>query len=589
MKQFVVIILLLLSGITTTLAQGSQLRIIPVDSGASEVIGNYSNSFDNNAGAISFLGKLIPQLQERGYLSASVDSIASVKDTTIAYVYVGNPYKWAQLSFGNIPVAMLNELGISEADWTGRPLAPKRMAALTQKLLGYCEDNGYPFATVYLDSIRHNQDGIAARLVLDRGDQMKIDSVIIKGDVNISKPFLLAYLDIHDGDLYNEKALRSIRKKLRELPYLQETQPWELDFSIGENKLYLYLEDKKANQINGLIGLQPNTDETRRFMLTADILLSLKNALSYGESLSLTFQQTQYQSPRFLGTASWPYLFGTKVGIDGDFELFKRDTTYYRTTLNAGLRYQFNATDYTRIFYNQNSNRVFSPDLDYVKANKALPPDMDVKSNGVGVAYSMARTDYRLNPRKGFDITFSATGLVRNVRKNDAITSLDDGSGFNYASLYDTVKQNVYQLKIAAEGNYYIPLWKNIIAKLSYHGGYLSGDNLFQNELFQLGGFRLLRGFDEQSLYVNQYHVATAELHLLLDQNSYFYIFNDDGYTTTRFQNVKKTDVPIGIGAGITLETKTGIFSVAFAVGKHKDAPFQFRQTKIHFGYVAYF
>src|SRR5690606_2441790 len=139
---------------------------------------------------------------------------------------------------------------------------------------------------------------------------------------------------------------------------------------IGENALYLYLEPKKANQINGLIGLQPNTEETGKLMLTADVLLNLKNALTYRETIGLLYQQLQYKSPRFQLNTDWPYLLGTSFGLDGDFELFKRDTTFYRTTLHAGVRYLFNASDYLRLFYQQNGNRVFSPDLNYIRSEE---------------------------------------------------------------------------------------------------------------------------------------------------------------------------------------------------------------------------
>lgn len=571
------------------LAQEISFSIVPVDSNALKAAGAYPSKFNNELDAHSFLKNLVPKMQEQGYLAASIDSVTRRNNTITAYVYGGLTYRWAQLTFGNIPLGMMNDLGITEKDWINKPLSPRKLAVLTEKLLNNADNNGYPFATVSLDSVQVSQGIVSGKLMLDRGNQVKIDSVVIDGGANISPDFLYTYLGIHPGDAYNESALKSIRKKIADLPYLRESEPWKMEFGLGDNKLKLYLEEKKSNQINGLIGIQPNTVETGKLMLTADILLSLKNALSYGESFSLTYQQLQYKSPRFLLNVDWPYVLGSDIGIDGDFELFKRDTTFYRTTFNAGVRYLFNATDYARLFYNQNSNRVASPDLNYVKANKALPPDIDVASQGVGVEYLFSRTNYRLNPRKGFEGKASAVGLLRTVRKNDAILSLDDGSGFDYATLYDTVQQRTYQYRLSAQAAYYLSLWKNVVLKIAYSGGYISGKNLFLNEMFQIGGFKLLRGFDEQSLYVNQYHVGTVELRLLLNENSYFYIFSDDAYTQTHYGNINRDDVPIGLGAGISLETKGGIFSIAFAVGKHEGDPLQFRQTKIHFGYVAYF
>lgn len=588
MRSLLLFFLLIIAA-TYVSAQEITFSIVAIDSNVSKAAVTYPAKFNNETEALSFLKKLVPQMQEQGYLAASIDSIQKDSNTIKAFIYAGDIYRWAQLSFGNIPISLMNDLGVSEKDWTGKPISPKRLAYLTEKILNNQDNTGYPFATVSIDSIEAVGNTLKGTLNLDKGKQIYIDEIETEGDVIIATEFLYAYLGIHPGDVYNESALKTIRKKLNDLPYLREAQPWKMEFGLAENTLKLFLAEKKANQINGLIGIQPNTIETGKLMLTADILLSLKNALSYGESFALTYQQLQYKSPRFILNANWPYVLGTAIGIDGDFDLFKRDTTFYRTTFNAGIRYLFNASDYARVFYNQNSNRVSTPDLNYIKSNKTLPPDIDVGSRGVGIEYSLTHTDYRLNPHKGFEGKVAAIGLLRNIRKNDAIVSLEDGSGFDYASLYDTFQARNYQYRFTAAAAYYFPLWKNTVIKTAYSGGYISGNQLFLNELFQIGGFKLLRGFDEQSLYVNQYHVGTIELRLLLNQNSYFYVFGDGGYTETNYNSISRRDIPIGLGAGITLETKTGIFSIAFAVGKHEGDGFQFRQTKIHFGYVAYF
>ena len=167
--------------------------------------------------------------------------------------------------------------------------------------------------------------------------------------------------------------------------------------------------------------------------------------------------------------------------------------------------------------------------------------------------------------------------------------NLKDASGFNYASLYDTITQRSNQVFINGNISYYQPLAKKIILKSAYIGAYMNGGNLFRNELYQIGGFRLLRGFDEQSIYANMYHVLSLELRLLLDQNSYFYFFSDNGWVQTKIDNINNDDIYNGFGVGTTLETKTGLFTISYALGRHENNPIQFRQSKIHFGYAAFF
>jgi hypothetical protein len=44
-----------------------------------------------------------------------------------------------------------------------------------------------------------------------------------------------------------------------------------------------------------------------------------------------------------------------------------------------------------------------------------------------------------------------------------------------------------------------------------------------------------------------------------------------------------------GIGLGISLETKAGQFNLAYAAGKNRDLPFNFQESKLHFGFVSLF
>lgn len=548
-----------------------------------------TQQFDNVAEAYTYLRKLVPALQEQGYLAASADSV-SVTDTTVyAYLYRGAAYRWARLSFGEIPAALLNEMGIRARDWEQRAISPGRMSALSERMLSYCEDNGYPFAYTTLDSISGREDGLYARMILERGRLVQYDSIIIESEVDISRDFLQNYIGIRQGDRYSERQLRLLSKRLSELAFLQEARPWQMEFTVLGNKLHLFLKEKKANQLNGLIGLQPNTVETGKFLLTADVLLALKNALGYGESIAATYQNLQYKSPRFHAEAALPYLLGTPFGLEGSFDLFKRDTTFRRTSFDAGLRYQFNATDYIKVAYQVLSNRLITPDTNYVKNNRRLPENLDLSAKGALVAFYMDRTDYRLSPRRGWQAQVSGSALFRKVIPNDAITGISDGSGFNYAALYDTANLDRYQYRVSGSAGYYITLLKNMVLKVGYDGGYISGAGLFINELYQLGGFKLLRGFDEQSIYASQYHVGTLELRLLLSRNSYFYLFSDNAYIETRYNAGYREDYPVSFGLGITLENKSGIFNAALGLGKRSGADFQFRQARIHFGYTAYF
>jgi hemolysin activation/secretion protein len=102
-----------------------------------------------------------------------------------------------------------------------------------------------------------------------------------------------------------------------------------------------------------------------------------------------------------------------------------------------------------------------------------------------------------------------------------------------------------------------------------------------------LGGYKLLRGFDEESIFANRYTVGTLEYRYLIGINSYFNGFIDIGAVNNKIINVSNSYV--GAGFGLAFETKQGIINISFAAGKRNDLPFNFRESKIHLGFVSIF
>jgi outer membrane protein assembly factor BamA len=546
-------------------------------------------SFTDQTAALDYLQHIVPRLQEAGYLSASVDSFAINGMAYEAWIYAGEHWRWAKLSLNALPPGLVVSSGITEQQYAGRPLNASSLSRLTERVLHWCEDNGYPFARAGLDSITQEGAGINARLSLETGPLCRIDSVIIEGNVRLSKSYLMRYLDIREGSLYNESHLRKINSRLRELPFLQEGSSSRIVFHLGNTHLHLNLQERPANLVNGLIGLQPNTAETGKFLLTVDAQAALQNILGSGESISFSYQNLQPKSPRIKAEFVYPYLFGTPFGADGHFDLYFRSTEFRRTTFDAGGRYALSAQDFLRLYYRGNSNRVITPDTAYILTYHRLPANIDINSGGPGAEVQLQRTDYRLNPSRGWTLRFSGEVLHRSIRRNDGITGIKDGSGFDYSKLYDTLDAESYQYHVGGDASAYFSLAKRIVLKTAYAGGWISGGRLFQNELYQIGGFRLLRGFDEGSLFVNQYHVATLELRFLLGRNSNVYFFSDNAWLQSRINGFTTEGIYNGFGLGTSLETKTGVFTIAYGVGRSPNNPIQLRQSKIHIGYAAYF
>jgi len=373
------------------------------------------------------------------------------------------------------------------------------------------------------------------------------------------------------------------------LNYLQQSQPFEIEMLNTGAVLRFYLQPTKSNSINALVGLLPASDQNGgKLLFTGEAAVDLRNSFGSGETLSFNWQQLQPKSPQLNLAYLQPYVFHSSLGLSLNFDLYKRDSFFLNISGQLGVQYQLTRHQSGAIIFQTAASNVLNVDTNVVKATRKLPDVADINSTGIGVQYNFNNTDYGFNPRRGNDIAFTGSFGKKNIKENNTIQQIKDPD-FNADNLYDSVKLHSYQVRMQASAAKYLPLGKQAAFKLALNAGWYQSPNYFQNELFRIGGFKLLRGFDEESIYANGYSVATAEYHYLLGRNSWFYGFTDVGWASYNVNDVKFDHTYIGFGIGLSLETNTGVFSISLAEGKRDDNKLNFQQSKIHIGFISLF
>ena len=533
-------------------------------------------------------------LAAKGYPAASIDSVFYDSSSTHINLYPGEQYKWIEINTDSIDKKLLNETGWNDRLYQNKKMDFSQLQNQQEKMLSYYETRGYPFAAIKLDSIRIEEDKIRGQLKIDKGPLYTIDSIRVYGKVKIKNIFLQRYLGIEKGSAYNKNKLENISKRLLELPYLEERQHWDLNMLGSGSVLNLYLQQKRSSQINFLVGFLPGNAQTGKLQVTADVNLNLKNALGSGESILLNWQQLQKQSPRLNLGYQHPYIFNSPFGIDVTFDLLKRDSSYLQLNGQVGLLYVLSANQSGKIFLQNQRTYLLSGgfDTNQIKITKKLPANIDVNANSLGINYEWLNTNYIYNPRAGNEVKIITAIGLKKISKNNEIANLKDPANpsFNFNSLYDGFKLNTYQFRIIANAAHYFPAGKKSTLKTAVNGGIFQSKDIFRNELFQIGGSKLLRGFDEESIYASQYAIFTAEYRYLTGLNSYLFTFTDAGFTKTHFQTTNFTNNFLSAGIGLSFETKVGILNLSYAIGKRNDIKFDLREaSKIHFGYINYF
>ena len=536
---------------------------------------NYNNTL-NLAGLKNELSNVLNQLHQKAYLTATTDSIIIDSSKYIVYIHLGKTFQWTSLKNKNIDEEILSKIGFRDKVYNNRPFNNNQLRNFFKKVIAYYENNGYPFASIKLDSLEIDENKISANLYVDKHQLYKIDSILIKGNATISDQYIKNYIKIKEGDIYNEESIRKISLRIKELPFVIEEKKWKVIFTKDKSKIILYLKKKQASRFDGVLGLLPD-EETGKLRFTGDVKLNLINSFHNGEKIDFNWRAIQENTQDLKFNVLYPFLVNTPFGLDYNFKLYKKDTTFIDVGHKIGLRYILKGNNYFKVFFHNISSSLLSQSG--FATLTVLPSYADVSSQLYGVEAFNANLDYILNPKKGYRISVLGSLGNKTIKKNPQIDE----------ELYENLnlKSTLYNAELNAE--YYFPLTKRNVIKVGSKNAYTFNENLFDNELLRVGGLLTLRGFDEESIFASFYTIETIEYRYILEQNSYLYLFFDGAYYENDGIDEFISDRPFGFGAGMSFETKAGIFSISYALGKQFDNPIQFRSAKIHFGFVNFF
>ena len=538
---------------------------------------NFKKEFSDKKTREKELQNILNSCYENGYIAAAFDSLESDSLNMTAYINEGKKYKLISLKAGNIEKQILNEINYKEKLFSNRTFKYHEIIKLYKEIIEFYENNGYPFASISFDSLKIDSNAIEASLLLEKGNRITIDSIIVKGDSKITNRYIYNYLNIKPGDLYNELKIKQIESKLKELQFVRRIKPSSIVFTEKNANIYLYLNRKKASQFDGFIGFLPNNNTTGKLMLSGDVKLKLLNSFDSGELLDINWRKLEKNTQDLKFNFVYPYLFNTAFGIDYKFHLFKKDTSYLTLKNNLGIQFLLSGNNYLKIFTNNYKSSLISTTA-YENAT-ILPDFADISTTLFGLEYYQNKLDYLFNPRKGFKIKLNAAAGNKKINKNNNINQ----------SLYDSLKLKTTQYQFECDAGIFIPFLKRSTFFINNKSAYIANSNLFENELYRIGGLKNLRGFDEESINASLYCIMFFEYRYLFEENSYINVFFNAAYYEQNTRTKFIVDQPYGFGAGLNFQTKAGIFSINYALGKQFGNPIEFKSGKIHFGIVNYF
>ncbi|HMP30344.1 MAG TPA: hypothetical protein PKD85_12140, partial [Saprospiraceae bacterium] len=428
------------------------------------------------------------------------------------------------------------------------------LKAFHHQVLEFYSTRGYPFVKSSLITNRTDNEKISIQHRFDKGIRILWDTLTIPDTVNIKRGYLGQILNIREGRPFDKKQLDEIKNKMRNLPFVQLKGDPQVKFIYDKASVVLPLANKPASRFDFIIGVLPGNDGNRRvWNINGEFTADMLNKFGYGERLSAVIKRLSLEDQLLKIGSNIPFILGSEFGFDGDFELRRNRNLTIDVLSNIGAQYTYSNNTRFKAYWNTVNSSLININTTQILAQKRLPRTLDYSLNGGGLEFWYNNLDYLFNPRKGSTIRSNVSLGQRKIIKNQEILNLKN-EDVDFSNAYDTINLKNVQLGVDIEWAYFAPVSNWAVNKVSLTSGLkYNNDRVVENELYRIGGNRLMRGFDELTLLTNFYAVATSEFRLILDQNSFLSLpFFDIGFLQSDSRILRPKGVLVmGVGLGL--------------------------------------
>ena len=496
---------------------------------------------------------------ESGYFTCNVDSINLKNQKLKIYLQTGN-----LISLNSIKVNSPNSLSLKLRENFNSDKTYFNANDFSEKIKKWIvlmNNNGFPFAEFEFEKSEIINSKINLICNLISGPLVKIDSIINPEITKKELQLVYKFTDIRNGDLFELNKIYKISENIKNTGFIEEIRPPAYEFIDNKASIYTYFKPQSKNSINGLVGIQPGENETVQF--TGNVALNFQNALSYGEVLKFNWRRMFNSSQNLIAELSYPFLFNTNFEVQGGLDMIKKDSSFFNFNSKLIINYKSNSNFSNGfLFTNNNSTNLLEDDYSSTSVNS------------FGFVTNFEKLDNLFNPRKGFKI------------------KSEIAYGWKETYAIDTVANNILKSP-NFNGNLsfssYLSLLKRTTFKIKLSGSTIQNNILYENELTRIGGYKTIRGFDEESIWVSSFVLGNFEFRYLIDEKSNVFLFSDFAWTESKTNNFLMVDYFQSFGFGTNISMPNGLLTLIYGLGRKIDNPFLIRTGKIHLGFTSYF
>ena len=491
--------------------------------------------------------KFLDSLTQNNYYLTELRNVKKEGNRTEIYFDTGKNFNEANVK---LTEEIAKNLNLKQEFFT------KNLDSLKKEINARYRARGFTFNRVKSKFLGMEQNIPHIEISVVSGEQRKINSFVIKGYDKVPKRFLKNLEKDFQGKIYADENLIRINQSLQNHPFLSFEKPAQTLFTKDSTQVFLFLQKRKSNSFDGIIGF--GNDKTEKFTFNGSLNMNFRNMFNSFETVNIFWQRNPDKGQIFDLKTDIPYLFKSNLGLDLNVNIYRQDSTFANVKFLPSLYLHLSNRQKLGLRGTFETSSVM--DSLYIQGK-------DFGKKGIGVWYDFTEpSEIELFMHKT-KIRASADYISTLYSKDN--TQISQNNFFFYG------ERNFY-----ISGNHYL----NLRAETALIN---SKNELVANELLRFGGWNSFRGFNENALFADFYYFGTAEYRFLAGNQAFFDVFGQYGELNNKSLSLKPKLYSFGLGFNFFLPI--GLMSFQISNGNEFGNPVKFGDTKIHWGILSKF
>lgn len=491
--------------------------------------------------------KFLDSLTQNSYYLTELRNVKKEGSRTEIYFDTGKNFNEANVK---LTEEIAKNLNLKQEFFT------KNLDSLKKEINARYRARGFTFNRVKSKFLGMQQNIPHIEISVVSGEQRKINSFVIKGYDKVPKRFVKNLEKDFQGKIYADENLIRINQSLLNHPFISLEKPAQTLFTKDSTQVFLFLQKRKSNSFDGIIGF--GNDKTEKFTFNGSLNINFRNMFNSFETVNIFWQRNPDKGQIFDLKTDIPYLFKSNLGLDLNVNIYRQDSTFANVKFLPSLYLHLSNRQKLGLRGTFETSSVM--DSLYIQGK-------DFGKKGIGVWYDFTEpSEIELFMHKT-KIRASADYISTLYSKDN--TQISQNNFFFYG------ERNFY-----ISGNHYL----NLRAETALIN---AKNELVANELLRFGGWNSFRGFNENALFADFYYFGTAEYRFLAGNQAFFDVFGQYGELNNKSLSLKPKLYSFGLGFNFFLPI--GLMSFQISNGNEFGNPVKFGDTKIHWGILSKF